>query len=107
MGYSPWCCRKLDTTVLDDSVSAVDVNTEKTILANLKQMREGKTTILIAHRISTVENMDKIIFIDDGEIIAVGTHKELYDSCEDYKTLVELQKLDDVKDETTNKGEVN
>jgi ATP-binding cassette subfamily B protein len=70
-------------------------------------MREGKTTILIAHRISTIENMDKIIFIDDGEIIAVGTHKELYDSCEDYKTLVDLQKLDDVKETDKNESEVN
>ena len=86
--------------ILDDSVSAVDVNTEKTILSNLKSLREGKTTILIAHRISTIENMDKIIFIDDGEIIAVGTHAELYSSCEDYKNLVELQKLDDIKEES-------
>ena len=86
--------------ILDDSVSAVDVNTEKTILANLKSLREGKTTILIAHRISTIEHMDKIIFIDDGEILAVGTHAELYASCEDYRNLVELQKLDDIKNES-------
>ena len=92
--------------ILDDSVSAVDVNTEETILSNLKQMREGKTTILIAHRISTIENMDKIIFIDDGEIIAVGTHNELYKSCEDYKTLVDLQKLDDVKNDASDESEV-
>ena len=86
--------------ILDDSVSAVDVSTEKTILSNLKELREGKTTILIAHRISTIENMDKIIFIDDGKIVAVGTHSELYNSCEDYKNLVELQRLDDVKEES-------
>ena len=86
--------------ILDDSVSAVDVNTEKTILSNLNQLRKGKTTILIAHRISTIENMDKIIFIDDGKIIAIGTHAELYESCEDYKNLVELQKLDDLKEES-------
>ena len=86
--------------ILDDSVSAVDVSTEKTILSNLKELREGKTTILIAHRISTIENMDKIIFIDDGKIGAVGTHSELYNSCEDYKNLVELQRLDDVKEES-------
>ncbi len=86
--------------ILDDSVSAVDVNTEKTILSNLNTLRKGKTTILIAHRISTIENMDKIIFIDDGEIIAVGTHAELYDSCEDYRNMVDLQKLDDLKEES-------
>ena len=86
--------------ILDDSVSAVDVNTEKTILSNLNTMREGKTTILIAHRISTIENMDKIIFIDDGEIVAIGTHAELYESCEEYKNMVNLQKLDDLKEES-------
>ena len=86
--------------ILDDSVSAVDVNTEKTILSNLNNMRKGKTTILIAHRISTIENMDKIIFIDDGKIIAVGTHTELYSSCEDYRNMVNLQKLDDLKEES-------
>ena len=86
--------------ILDDSVSAVDVNTEKNILSNLSTLREGKTTILIAHRISTIENMDKIIFIDDGKILAIGTHTELYESCEDYRSLVELQKLDEVKNES-------
>ena len=86
--------------ILDDSVSAVDVNTEKTILSNLAKLRKDKTTILIAHRISTIENMDKIIFIDDGAVIAIGTHDELYATCEDYKNLVDLQKLDDVKEES-------
>lgn len=79
--------------ILDDSVSAVDVKTEKIILDNLKRIRKGKTTILIAHRITTIENMDKLIFIDDGKITAVGTHDELYNSCTDYHNLVELQRL--------------
>ena len=81
--------------ILDDSVSAVDTDTERTILENLRREREGKTTILIAHRVSTVRDMDKIIFIDDGEILAVGTHDELCDSCEEYRTAVELQRLED------------
>ena len=85
--------------ILDDSVSAVDVKTEKTILENLRTMRQGKTTILIAHRISTVEQMDKIIFIDEGKIVAVGTHGSLYSSCEDYRKLVDLQKLDDANED--------
>ncbi|MEE0969684.1 MAG: ABC transporter ATP-binding protein [Clostridia bacterium] len=80
--------------ILDDSVSAVDVKTEKAILQNLKDVRSGKTTILIAHRVTTIENMDKIIFIDDGKIVAVGTHDDLINSCPSYKTTVELQKLD-------------
>lgn len=81
--------------ILDDSVSAVDTNTEKIILENLRRERHGKTTILIAHRISTIEKMDKIIFIEDGEVNSVGTHAELYASNPEYKKMVELQKLDE------------
>ncbi len=81
--------------ILDDSVSAVDTKTEKIILENLRKNRENRTTILIAHRISTIEKMDKIIYIDDGSIEAVGTHAELYDTCEDYRRMVDLQKLED------------
>ena len=81
--------------ILDDSVSAVDVNTEKAILGNLKTLRKGKTTILIAHRISTVENMDKILYLENGRVSAFGTHAELVATCESYRNLVELQKLDD------------
>ncbi len=85
--------------ILDDSVSAVDVKTEKVILDNLRKIRKGKTTILVAHRITTIEQMDKIIFIDDGCIAGVGTHTELYEKCEDYRRMVELQKLDEERGE--------
>ena len=81
--------------ILDDSVSAVDTKTEKVILENLRTTRKGRTTILIAHRISTIEQMDKIIFIDDGKLLAVGTHDELYRTCEEYTKMVDLQKLED------------
>ncbi|MBP3314278.1 MAG: ABC transporter ATP-binding protein [Clostridia bacterium] len=85
--------------ILDDSVSAVDVNTEKAILGNLKTLRKGKTTILIAHRISTVENMDKILYLENGRVSAFGTHSELVATCESYRNLVELQKLDDADED--------
>jgi len=81
--------------ILDDSVSAVDVRTEKAILENLRALRRGKTTILIAHRVSTVANMDKILFMDEGRLVAIGTHDELYATCEAYRMTVELQKLED------------
>ncbi len=84
--------------ILDDSVSAVDVKTEKIILDNLRRIRKGKTTILIAHRITTVEHMDKIVLMDNGRILAVGRHAELYESCPEYRTMVELQRLDDAED---------
>ena len=81
--------------ILDDSVSAVDTKTETTILSNLRESRAGKTTILIAHRISTIEKMDKIIFIEDGALAAVGKHGELYESCEAYRKMVDLQRLEE------------
>ena len=81
--------------ILDDSVSAVDTRTEKIILDNLKSSRANKTTLLIAHRISTVERLDKIIFLDDGKIAAVGPHDELYTSCPKYRRMVDLQRLED------------
>ena len=80
--------------ILDDSVSAVDTDTEKKILTNLKQTRAGKTTILIAHRISTVQNLDKIIYLDNGKVLDVGTHDELLKRCKDYQTMVALQALE-------------
>ena len=81
--------------ILDDSVSAVDTRTEDTILQNLSQVRAGKTTILIAHRISTIARMDKILFIDDGKLAAMGTHDELYASCGAYRQMVDLQRLEE------------
>ena len=81
--------------ILDDSVSAVDMKTEKIILKNLLEERAGKTTILIAHRISTVEHMDKIIYIDEGRILAVGSHESLCESCEDYRKMVDLQRMEE------------
>ena len=81
--------------ILDDSVSAVDTKTETTILSNLRQTRTGRTTILIAHRISTIEKMDKILFIDDGCLAAVGTHEALYEGNAQYRKMVDLQRLEE------------
>ena len=81
--------------ILDDSVSAVDTKTEETILHNLRQTRSGKTTILIAHRISTIAKMDKILFIDGGRLEAVGTHDDLYAHNPAYRKMVDLQKLEE------------
>ncbi len=81
--------------ILDVSVSAVDTKTERTILGNLRTTRAGKTTILIAHRISTIEKMDKILFVEDGALTAVGKHTELYETCPSYRKMVDLQKLEE------------
>ena len=81
--------------ILDDSVSAVDTKTETAILQNLRSTRAGKTTILIAHRISTIEKMDKLLFIEDGRLAAVGTHEELYAANAAYRKMVDLQRLEE------------
>ena len=63
--------------ILDDSLSAVDTKTEEEILQNLHELLQGKTGIIIAHRISTIKHADQIVVLDDGKIIELGTHQEL------------------------------
>ncbi|WP_073997739.1 ABC transporter ATP-binding protein [Anaerococcus urinomassiliensis] len=66
-----------DILILDDAMSAVDANTEQNIIKNLSTSRKGKTTIIIAHRISQVQNCDNIIIIEDGKIVDSGNHDDL------------------------------
>lgn len=89
--------------IFDDSVSAVDTDTEAKILANLKRARIGKTTIMIAHRISTVENLDKIIVMDEGRIDSIGSHDELMKTSKLYQEMYHLQELEKEVEE----GDVN
>lgn len=84
--------------ILDDSVSAVDTDTERVILDNLRQTRKGKTTLLVAHRVTTVQNLDKIVYLDGGKVLDVGTHEQLIARCDEYRNMVELQKLDEEED---------
>ena len=81
--------------ILDDSLSAVDTATERAILDNLAREREGKTTLLIAHRISTVKELDRVMVLDEGRLVAFGTHEELLESSALYREMVELQRLED------------
>ena len=81
--------------ILDDSVSAVDTKTERAILQNLRDTRRGKTTILIAHRISTIEQMDRVLFIDQGRLSGFDTHQALYASNPAYRKMVDLQRLEE------------
>ncbi|MBO4410714.1 MAG: ABC transporter ATP-binding protein [Lachnospiraceae bacterium] len=85
--------------ILDDSVSAVDTKTEKVILEGLLAERKGKTTVLIAHRVSTVEHMDKVLFLEEGRVLDMGTHEELLGRCRAYRETVEAQKLEDERKE--------
>jgi ATP-binding cassette subfamily B protein len=80
--------------IMDDSVSAVDVKTEETILNNIRTLRKGKTTILVASRVSTVSSLDRIIVLNNGEIEAFDTPKKLYEISPTYQRMVDLQKLE-------------
>ena len=88
-----------DILILDDSLSAVDSNTEKTIIENIKKTREGKTNIIVAHRISAIRHADKIVVLDNGKILNFGMHDELLEKCPWYKQLDEYQNKEVEDDE--------
>jgi len=81
--------------IFDDCLSAVDTKTEEEILGNLGKIMKGKTSILIAHRISTIKNADKIIVLDEGKIIEQGTHTELLKNAGAYAEMYDNQLLEE------------
>ncbi|MBF0709872.1 MULTISPECIES: ABC transporter ATP-binding protein [unclassified Gemella] len=85
--------------ILDDSLSAVDAATEKNIIENIKNERQGKTNIIVAHRVSAVRHADKIVVLSDGEIIGQGRHEELIETCDWYRELDEYQNKEAKKNE--------
>ena len=84
----------VDIGVINENMNKLDG-----ILQNLRETRAGKTTFIIAHRVSTLEHLDKLVYVDDGRIVDVGTHKELYDRCAEYRNMVELQRLEEERKE--------
>ena len=86
--------RNAPILILDDALSAVDTDTEEHILKNLKKNRAGKTTILIAHRISTIQNADVILVLEDGEAREIGNHESLMKTGGIYRDMFEKQQLE-------------
>ena len=77
--------------LLDEATSALDASSEQKVQAALKDLMQGRTTLIIAHRLATIMHADRILLIDQGKLIAQGNHKGLLDSSELYKQLCELQ----------------
>jgi len=80
--------------IFDDCLSAVDTETEEKILSNLDRVSKNKTTFIISHRVSSAKNADKIIVLDQGEILQQGTHNQLITQTGYYKDLYEQQLLE-------------
>jgi ATP-binding cassette subfamily B multidrug efflux pump len=79
--------------ILDDALSAVDTHTEEAILGHLRQIMRGRTTIIIAHRISTLRDADHIIVLDEGRIVEQGDHEQLVRQRGFYEELFRRQQL--------------
>ena len=85
--------------LLDDSLSAVDAKTEKTIIGNIQRERAGKTTIIVTHRLSAVQHANKIIVLENGKIIEAGTHHSLLNNGGWYKEQFERQQIEEEMEE--------
>ena len=77
--------------ILDDSASALDLATDAKLRKALKELPQNPTVFIVSQRVSAVMNSDKILVLDDGELIAIGTHEELQSSCEIYKEICNSQ----------------
>lgn len=83
--------KKPEIYVFDDSFSALDMKTDQTLRKNLKRSIGDATVIMVAQRISTILDADRILVVDDGQIVGQGTHKELLDTCPLYREIAEIQ----------------
>ena len=79
--------RNPEIYIFDDSFSALDYQTDATLRKELKKYTKDATSLIVAQRIGTIMNADKIIVLDKGECVGIGTHKELMKSCEVYKEI--------------------
>lgn len=79
--------------IMDDALSAVDTETEESILAGLKKVRAGKTTIVVSHRISALQETDRVVVLDRGRVVEIGTPQELLRKGGYYAYLYRMQQI--------------
>ena len=92
--------------VLDDAMSSVDTHTEAEILRHLRDVMQGRTTIIISHRCSTVKNLDYIVVLDEGRIVEEGTHSSLLQMQGLYAEMYRRQLMSEELEDTTDHGDV-
>jgi ABC-type multidrug transport system fused ATPase/permease subunit len=80
-----------DMIIMDEATASVDVETERKIQQSMEALLEGRTAVIVAHRLSSILNADQILFFKNGRIIARGRHEDLVETLPDYKELVRLQ----------------
>ena len=83
--------KKAEIYIFDDSFSALDYKTDAKLRKNLKEKMSDSTILIVAQRIGTIMNADKIIVLDEGKMVGIGTHKELLQTCEVYKQIATSQ----------------
>jgi ATP-binding cassette subfamily B protein len=84
-------CRKPDIYIFDDSFSALDYKTDRELRSELKKQTSGVTSLIVAQRIGTIIDADKIIVLDQGKIVGTGRHRELLQTCEVYRQIATSQ----------------
>lgn len=91
-------CRKPEIYIFDDSFSALDYKTDRVLRTTLKKETAGVTSMIVAQRIGTIMDADKIVVLDEGDVVGIGTHKELLKTCEVYQQIARSQLSEDELD---------
>jgi ATP-binding cassette subfamily B protein len=84
-------CRKPEIYIFDDSFSALDYKTDRQLRSVLKKETANTTSLIVAQRIGTIIDADKIIVLDEGKVVGIGTHKELLNTCTVYQEIAHSQ----------------
>jgi ABC-type multidrug transport system fused ATPase/permease subunit len=91
IGIARAVCKRPDIYIFDDSFSALDFRTDRALRSALRQRTKDSTVIIVAQRVGTIMDADRIVVMDGGEIVGIGTHDELMESCPLYNSIAKMQ----------------